>query len=233
MAAGAGAKLAWRLLAPSVIGAALGGQAGVAIGGITSGYREGAFGVPGGALSGAWKGIKYGALGGAAVGLGGGILTSGGRAAFKEVAMSEGLRATGKAALGNAAIGAGLGLFLGPTDSTLLNIGMGAIAGAAGGVGGRALGKRYMPTGVYSKHMYWRGRGGGTAFFTGRRGPQRGYGRLTLSGYRGEGATRGISFGVSSATIGATAAGLFAPAAGHILLGASRSKKTQAVLNQR
>jgi len=128
----------------------------------------------------------------------------------------------------NMAIGAGIGGFTGPSDSTVANMGFGAMAGATGGVLGARLGSRIGNRfAINSKNMYV-GHNLGAA----GRGPNLTMGKL--------GARKGSMIdkfsiqgrSLSTAHIGGTATALFAPAAAHALIGGSRRDKSMNQFNK-
>lgn len=163
-----------------------------------------------------------GAMVGAAAGLGLmargkglGILRSG-SASFREGAMR---------ALPGIVGGGAIGALTGPTDSTLANIGLGAIAGG----GGSALGARF-GGGFASKYKHNR-------MAIGKMGIKHGYAGTMPGGkvYAGVRLNSGRKIGMpamSTKTIGATASALFAPHAAHALIGSSRKEKQQNSLNR-
>jgi hypothetical protein len=168
-----------------------------------------------------------GAMLGAGLAVGAGVLFSGGRGAFRmaglrklahrgdEKAIKQFGLMTGRLATGAIAGGA-IGAFAGPTDSTMANIAMGATAGAGGAVLGARLGARI-----------------------GSRFTQRGnlYGGIAHGGAVGTaqlyaGRMGGRSMQISTATIGASATALFAPAAAHAMIGGSRREKRMNSFNR-
>lgn len=201
-----GAAMKWGAKQPAVYMAA----GGAALGGVAGSVWN----YEAGGRAGAWNGFMAGAATG--------IAMSTGRGAWK-LGRAGAARMASNAIPG--AIGGGVaGAIFGPSDSTMANIGMGALAGAAGyAIGGR-MGSHF--ANKYSHARMPVGKMGIRHAFAGTMPGGNVYGGVRLSSGRKFGGS------LSTATIGGTASALFAPAAAHALVGRSRQDKSQNTFNR-